>query len=274
MKSKVFETVPFYNNFKIRDAVLELLNKDITEYKDDNHINILLSDLYKHKDEPIYINDTTIKINEFVYKDKFTSQIDNNNITRVIVCIKQAKKGGRVTFSNKKTNDKKTIRLNTSFIILLKSVAVYTISNVVKGRMVILTFDINIPSLRVVDIKLNNDIMYSNIYINIVPILTSEYVFVLKQLSYKLVGNVFCEQIYINRKWYTIITLNNKRYYMKSICFGTFIPQISFKRNDFNNSIITKIINNILPFDNIYPKKIIFDNMVVYEKILFGKINI
>ncbi|AFB76947.1 hypothetical protein COTV145 [Cotia virus SPAn232] len=273
MKSKVFESVPFYNNFKLQDDVLKMLDKDITEYKDDYHLKILLSDLYKHKDEPIYINDTTIKINEFISKDKITSQIDTN-ITRVIACVKPAKKGGFITFSNKKTNHKKTIRLNTTFLLLIKSVAVYTISNVVKGKLVFLTFDINIPSLRVVDIKLSDEVMYSNISINLLPILTNEYVFVLKQLSYKLVGNIFCEQIYINRKWYTIVTLGDKRYYMKSICFGTFLPEISFKCKDFNMSIITKILNNNLPFDIIYPKKIVFDNMVVYEKILFGKIKV
>ncbi|QHR82667.1 hypothetical protein [Brazilian porcupinepox virus 1] len=279
MKSKVFKTVPFYSTNKIRRYILDLFKNNIDKYNNDEHINIILYEINRYIDEPITINDTDIYINKYDNNsnNNFTniSKVTTDPyLTKVIICIKQPKRGGYLIVTNKKTNYRKTICLNSSFIILLTSLASYSITDISKGKLITISFNIIIPSLRIINIDICNDIKYSSNIINLIPVLKDEYIFIIKQLSHEPNKLIICEQILINKDYYTIISSddNNQHFYISSICFGSYFLDFNYKYSRFNKEIINIIINNKLPFELIYPIKITFDNKQVYEKVIYGKI--
>ncbi|AAL69863.1 SPV124 hypothetical protein [Swinepox virus] len=271
-KTKVFKMIPFFNGMKIKNRVLELANMNVTNYYDSNHSDIILSEIEHCINEKIYTsNMITIKhYDQHTIRKKTIESVSCNSV-KAFVCIQSAKKGGMLIVFNKITKYKRIIHPNTNCIVLLNSLAEYSISNVNRGTVTIITLDIDIPSMRIIDKKIKN-IHYSNSLTLLNPIKCNEIVFVIKQLLDIHSLSVICEQILINNEWYMIIRCGTNKFYLPSVCLGKILLNFNYVYDNFDKEKIAAIINNNTPFDLIYPQKSIYRTSIVYEKILYGKI--
>ncbi|AVI09623.1 hypothetical protein [Sheeppox virus] len=273
MKNKIFMSIPFFDIIKIKTQVLDLLCMNITKYYNEEHVNIIVKEIEQYINEKVFVKNL-ISIRCFNKKgcDKNVQNF-NTSFSKALICIKSAKKGGVMVIFNKATKNKKVVYPSSNHIILLNPLSYYTISKVNRGSVIMMVLDIDIPSMRIMYKSINN-VKYSNVLSLLFPFFKNEFVFALKQLIDINNNQVLCEQIVINREYYTVISTNLKKFYIPSICFGKKIIDFNYGYDDFNEDIINKIINSDTPFDFISPQKSIIDASLVYEKVIYGKINV
>ncbi|ABI99121.1 hypothetical protein DpV84gp137 [Deerpox virus W-1170-84] len=270
MKTKLFKTVPFFSTSKIKNQIFELIDMNILKYYNDNHTKIILSEIKQHIDDENICIDGLINI-KYCDKDYSLSEYRNSDYSKILICIQSAKKGGMLLITNRITNHKRIIHPNPNCIIILNPLADYTVTQIVKGSLIFIAINIYIPSMKLIKMTVEN-IKYSNDISLLVPISNNEYMFVIKQIINANNKKIMCEQILINKEWFTLITdESNNKFYIPSICFGNSLLHFNYSYICFKKDIISDIINKHIPFEKVYPKKGIYKSIIIYEKIIYGK---
>ncbi|QAV35284.1 m126R [Myxoma virus] len=270
MKNNVYKIIPFFNPLDIKRQVTNLYDAGTLSYRHPEHIAFILTEVEHRLNERVYTKEP-IQIVRFdkhsVYKQEMPSPL-----SKVIICLQCAKKGGNIVISGTIMSQKKVITLNVNSMILLSPLTEYTVSNVTKGQLIAITLDVDIPSIRIIYTSVER-IHYGSTLLVLSPFAKQDVVFFVKQLldeDYKVV----CEQILINKEWYTIIKTEQKNLYIQSRCFGKALLHFNFVYDHFDTSTIEYIINTPIPFSMVSPQKKIYTSRVMYEKALYGKLTV
>ncbi|AAF18009.1 gp126R [Rabbit fibroma virus] len=270
MKNNIYKIIPFFNPLDIKNQVTNLYDAGSLSYRHPEHIAFILTEVEHRLNERVYTKEP-IQIMRFdkhsVYKQEAPSPL-----SKVIICLQRAKKGGNIVVYDTVMSQKKVITLNVNSMVLLSPLIEYTVSNVTKGQLIAIALDIDIPSIRIIYTSIER-IRYGSTLIVLSPFGKQDIVFFVKQLldeHFKVV----CEQILINKEWYTIIKTDQKNLYITSRCFGKALLHFNFVYDQFDKSTIEYIINTHIPFNLVSPQKKIYTSRVMYEKALYGKLTV
>ncbi|ABQ43603.1 hypothetical protein [Tanapox virus] len=267
--NSTFRVIPFFNFSDIKTYVHYLANNGKKNYYGPCHARKITLEIKKHIDDEITVNNL---INIHVYKLKTNKKkyyfINDFIISKVIICIQQAKKGGCIIINE--LNNRKQFKLKDDKIIILSPLSRYYVSKVLKGKLIIIILEMYIPSMQNLLIK-NKNVNFANNLKVLYPI-NGDIIFLIKQISY--LNKIICTQILINQQWYCIVNAGSNKLLLPSVCIG---KSISLDYNEVHTNIDFVIKNsNIfdnIPFNYIFPQKVIYNNIELNEKVIYCKIN-
>ncbi|AAR07484.1 127R [Yaba monkey tumor virus] len=259
--------IPFFNFSDIKTYVHYLANNGKKDYYGPLHAKKITLEIKKYIDDEITVNNL-ISIHVYKLKTKKNDCINNNFIiSKAIVCVQQAKRGGYIIINE--LNTSKRFKLKDDKIIILSPLSRYHVSKVFRGRLVIIVLEMFIPSMQILLIN-NKNVKFTNNIKLFYPV-KGDQIFIIKQIT-NVLNKVVCTQVLINQNWYSVVNAGCSKLLLPSICFGRSISV------NCDNVDVKSVINNIgiifnsVPFNYILPQKIIYNNFEFSEKVLYCKL--